>query len=297
MLAATLRAFHLDVNPTHTALLMQLYQSCALEWVRLQRRMLRAPAVPEDAYTVSEPRPLGYQTIVCTWCANADAREFIHTYEDGDIVCRKCGRVTVSNCLFEGETTRTFASESGTDDAAPRPHAAFPDPRQYLFSDEYALRGCPARSASTGADDDVSHAQGKLAYTSDAALPRGQTTTWCKDTDKQQCIMLMEDAAYKLALCRHAVDGAIELFAHVRDARQRVTHKRIIMAACLLLCSAAVAWSRAFPKAVITSHAYDLTCTDCTGVFHTSIARANHVCPKRLVRKRKVHELDMLSFL
>ena len=305
MLDAMLRAFGVDVTPAARAVLFATYQSTIVEWAHSQRVAAAAAAAAASAAwpTPDAHLPLAQQTIVCTWCANADLRDFVHSYEDGDVVCAKCGRVAVSNCLFEGDATRAFAAEH-SDEPAPVAHASFPDARGHLFSDEYALRTmrCVAAKESGGGGGDaaICSVTLKLAYTSDAALLRGQTTNWCKDTDKQRCVQLMEDAAVKLSVCRNAVNAAVVLFARLRDSRQRVTHKRICMAASLLVCHADATWSRVFPSSTHTSCDAKFMCVHCSHFFCTPIARANHACSTPSIvraRKRKVHELDMLSFL
>jgi len=295
MLLVTLITFRLEHTPVHIALLAQMYQACATHLLERKKHevMMTSNVTNAAAYIMDGPTPLGHQTLTCTFCANADVREFVHSYDDGDIICRKCGRVAVSNYLFEGDATRTFTGENASADDATRsrPHAAFPDARSYLFSDEHALRSAVAPDVSE-------HTTVSAKYTSDAALARGQTTTWCKDTDKQRCVTAIEDAAIKLGVCKIAVNSAIELFAALRDARQRVLHKRILMAACLLVCHAMSRWSRAFPVP-LTTHAYTLRCEHCNNVFHSAKNRAQHTCVVSRdirARKRKVHELDMLSF-
>ena len=273
-----LRVFGVDVTAVTTAVLSTTFQSVALEW-----KQLRAPrALPPPVVHADPPH------LECTFCKNTDARLFVHIYEAGDVVCRKCARVTVSNCLFEGEASRAFASDSG-DEPVSNIQASMPDARAFLFSDEHALRTVRVHG---DAEDAV-----KLMYTSDACLLRGQTTTWCKDMDKQQCVTLMEHAALKMGVCRAAREDAIALFARLRDTRQRVPHKRIAMAACMLVCHAAAQWSRAFAKATVTEHAYTFTCTSCGHDFHTQTARGKHACTAKPTRKRKVPELDMLSFV
>ena len=279
---AALRAFGIDVSAAARAALFGAYQLGMGEW----RIVARAAAAPMQHVSA----PASFRTLACTWCRNADAHAFVHLYCDGDIVCLCCGRVAVSNALYEGEAERAFLD----DDAPPRTHASFPDNRSFLFSDEHALR---TLRVSVAAPDRDAAAASAAAYTSDAALQRGVTTTWCKDKDKQQCIALMEEAAVKLHVCRAARETAIALFARVRDAKQRIIHKRITMAACLLAAHAAAQWDRPFSKAPATTDELRFSCADCATRFRTPCARAQHACPtKRAVRKRKVHELDMLSF-
>jgi hypothetical protein len=169
----------------------------------------------------------------------------------------------VDHALFTGVAERAFEDDDPAD--APKQHAAFPGAYAHIFSDEHGT--VPATGVWK-----------HLAYTCDADLMRFQTSARCKDADKQRAVDELEQAAVRLGTPRAARREAIELFAHLRDTHQRLMSKRLLQAACLLVCHAAHAWVKCV---VPLRHRADATSFDPPARTSARESVANKKRPRR----------------
>jgi hypothetical protein len=223
LLYAGMRAFNLRPTDQTACQLRELCMSLSLQRAKAacarQARADALPDLPTAAYASF--------ALACARCNNTDARAFDTQCAEGDIACIKCGTIAVDHALFTGVAECVFEDDDPAD--APKQHAVFPVAYAYLFSDEHAMRMTAGPWK-------------RMAYTCDVDLLRFQTSTRCRDTDKQRAVDEIEQAAERLGTPKAARREAIEMFARLRDAYQRLVSKRLQQTACLLVCHAAYQW-------------------------------------------------------
>ena len=225
LLYAGMRAFNFRPTDQSACQLRELCISLSMQRAKAaaarQARADASPELPASAYASF--------ALACARCKNTDARKFDMQCAEGDIACIKCGTIAVDHALFTGVAECVFEDDDPAD--APKQHAVFPVAYAYLFSDEHAMRMTAGPWK-------------RIAYTCDADLLRFQTSTKCRDADKQRAVEEIEQAAGRLGTPKAAQREAIELFAHLRDAYQRLVSKRLQQTACLLVCHVAYKWTK-----------------------------------------------------
>ena len=219
-----MRAFNLRPTDQTACQLRELCVGLSLQRAKAaSARQAHADALPDEMPSTA----YASFALVCARCNNADARAFDTQCAEGDIACIKCGTIAVDHALFTGVAECVFEDDDPAD--APKQHAVFPVAYAYLFSDEHAMRMTAGPWK-------------RIAYTCDVDLLRFQTSTKCRDMDKQRAVDEIEQAAERLGTPKAARREAIEMFAHLRDTYQRLISKRLQQTACLLVCHAAYQW-------------------------------------------------------
>jgi len=200
----------------------------------------------------------------CPRCPGSDARSLVADGQSGDVVCTLCGVVVADHSLHEGIPSHGTADEEGGPDPS---HWNKPAEFDYLMSEGYQLQTFACVAAGAPA------ATPKTLYVRDEDDPRSSTTERCRDRDKRSAITAVRDAGARLGLSAHVCKEALEVFAAVRDGKERLESKRLVLAACLLACFQ----SRHRRRAVAMPFGVPgLPCVACGSRFLTASRRIAH---------------------
>jgi len=252
-----LYAFGVDVNP-----------ETVVQFHKAYAKLRKGPKAPVAMKAPPEVSLLP-SSLQCQGCGNSDERKFDTTMDTAEVVCIACGAVAVDHVLYGGVAERDFA-DSGEESKS---HASYPHRFWYLMSDSYNLQTAVKETAACAVEDTPC---------------RTDTSTWRRDVDKQKAIGQMEAAGDRLRCPALAIIDAIELFAEIRDSKQRVGKKDLQKAVCLYACTVSLARRQQLPpsqEAVPT-----IQCLFCDEKFVTVTERAKHCAnnqPCRMAARKK----------
>ena len=245
--------------------------------------------------------------VQCVNCGNKEESMFDITTDTFDLVCTVCGAIAVDHMLYPHVAEREFE-----DDSESVIHTNFPAKYGYLMSDDYELETFIKRNGgnkcSNGAGT-TAIARKKIAVVhssrASCSSSRSVTSSFCKDADKCKAIQTLEQVGKTLLISKYAVMDAIELFAKLRDGKERMMNKNMQLAACMFVTHTAHQRKHVCMAAHVKVPASEkhVRCLHCNECFLTLTDRAKHMSTslscrcldrkKEIMLKRKFQELDM----
>ncbi len=283
-----LSAFGLSSLP---CTVMQFTRMCAhVKDIQLKPE-LEANFIRPALLETSPPSQTLDSTIICLNCSNDDARKFDTTTDTAELVCTLCGTVAVDHMLYEQIAERDFVDD---DSEVSNIHTNFPSKYGYLMSDSYELE---------------TYVQGNAKVRNcrqEGELNRASTSTACKDRQKQAAIRLLENLGQQLGVSQFAISDAIELFAKIRNKKERMMNSMMQLAACLFVTNESQ--KRKIIKSQLSDDDGSVTCKYCSKALLHIPARAKHMSEspacRMLARKaecasntrRQLSDLKIMSF-
>ena len=217
-------------------------------------------------------------SIRCENC-NAPEAELVNHADEGELVCSRCGRVAMDHILHQGVSERRFDGETD-DPKEDRSHAGFPLPFSRVLSDEYQLqtivsipRDTPGSVLQPRSKRRKVHVYGGIQPDEPDHKPSKALT----DRDKLEAIQQFEQAVLRANVCARAVDDAVDLFAALRDTKERVMDKGLRRAACLWIAHFAHVARRPMQLPSAARPEPTFPCSKCLKAFHTGVERAAHL--------------------
>lgn len=173
------------------------------------------------------------ERLVCPVCGNRSQENFTHDARGGDVIClgtdgQGCGTVIEEHHRHEGPAFRKFEGEEDKTHHGPAPNR--------LYSAQHNMRTSVAATGLKGAT-----AAARLRQTaeqvelglSNLGRDDGGTRVGYKDQQKKRAFQIIDDAAQNLSLHKQVADRAHELFATIRDDKEKLQRFYLVVAACL----------------------------------------------------------------